>query len=363
MRSPLPDSGNLEAGIVEDQLPSRLSRVHDNVRNLLRRSVLGSTTCSVVSSPAAPSTPSPPHDHILPSPAFAEPTPTSPPRSHARSSPISSTWTISPEDIPGVLFPPWRNQESVDRHEIPETDPRALTTNTRHPDLSSPALSTFIQQKHIERQQKAWKRQHKTPRKQSHRPPQHRPMDNLHHPSLRRARSTGNVPRPSNLPLPIRLANPARPLPVPANESCESNPRLESGGDATTITTITTRSQAPPTTLRTNSPSSQSTDEHFIPPTPIPVHVASDADASAERPRPPPSAPAPAREMAEVLNHCYDDGNKGRKPPPPAYGSTACSVRADPELLHWQAVLAPVVIEGGLPSPGYEEVVREGRDG
>lgn len=90
--------------------------------------------------------------------------------------------------------------------------------------------------------------------------------------------------------------------------------------------------------------------------------------------------PAPThshgQEMAQVFSlPCGDEnedggggGSKashssGCKAPPPAYGSTKCSVRADPELLHWQAVPSPVMLGGegdGLPSPGYEEVVREG---
>lgn len=42
-----------------------------------------------------------------------------------------------------------------------------------------------------------------------------------------------------------------------------------------------------------------------------------------------------------------------QRQPPPAYGSNTSSVRADPELLYWQAA-----VDEGLPSPTYEEAVK-----
>jgi hypothetical protein len=50
--------------------------------------------------------------------------------------------------------------------------------------------------------------------------------------------------------------------------------------------------------------------------------------------------------------------DKGLTNPPPAYGSTTSSVRADPELLFWHAIPSPVE-EHGMPSPTYEDAVRE----
>lgn len=41
--------------------------------------------------------------------------------------------------------------------------------------------------------------------------------------------------------------------------------------------------------------------------------------------------------------------------PPPAYGRWRGSVRADPELLHWQAVTSPTDSDDSIPSPIYEE--------
>lgn len=171
MRSPLPDSGNLEAGIVEDSRPSRLSRVHDNVRDLLRRSVQGNGSAAI--SPASPWTNS--HDlNILPSPVTAKSgTEKQSPRSNVRpTSTTDSTPTTPPEEIPGVLFPPWRHQEPANRPDTAAVDNTRAAAANDHPDLSSPALSVFIHQKQIERQQQAWKRRHAKPRK--HKQERHR---------------------------------------------------------------------------------------------------------------------------------------------------------------------------------------------
>jgi len=153
MRSPLPDSSNLEAGIVDDALPSRLSRVHDNVRDLLRRSVFGSVTSTPIASPIDPSA----HRTV--------PTPTIYPRAHdspRQGAPIASpagSTMCSSDEVPGVLFPPWRPQPSTlptDNATSPESTPR------EHPDMSQNAMSVFLQQKeqrrHQHRQHKAWKR-------------------------------------------------------------------------------------------------------------------------------------------------------------------------------------------------------------
>ena len=54
MHSPLPDASALEAGILEDERPSRLSRVQDNVRHLLRASVVESLRGSSLTPPDSP---------------------------------------------------------------------------------------------------------------------------------------------------------------------------------------------------------------------------------------------------------------------------------------------------------------------
>lgn len=153
MRSPLPDSSNLEAGIVEDALPSRLSRVHDNVRDLLRRSVFGSVTNTPIASPMN----SPEHR--------TAPSPTQYPAAHPLfrqadpiTSPAAST-LYSPDQVPGVLFPPWRPQPDIS----PSTNATSAESTPReHPDMNQNAMSVFLQQKerrrHKYRQQQAWKR-------------------------------------------------------------------------------------------------------------------------------------------------------------------------------------------------------------
>lgn len=91
---------------------------------------------------------------------------------------------------------------------------------------------------------------------------------------------------------------------------------------------------------REDVPTTTDASPHYIPPTPIPVQTHDSGFADA------PHAP----EMCQV-------NDKGLTNPPPAYGSTTSSVRADPELLFWHAIPSPV--EGGMPSPTYEDAVRE----
>lgn len=157
MPSLLPDSRNLEAGIVEDPSPSRLSRVHDNVRDLLRRSVFG----SVSSSPRRPAAYSPCDPPTPISPILSQRTQPTSERDH-HPVPIGSSVPASHHDVPGVLFPPWRSRSTTVDHTIRPYE---------HPDLPTSTLSAFLQQKDIERQQrqqeKAWKRPKARKQKQS----------------------------------------------------------------------------------------------------------------------------------------------------------------------------------------------------
>lgn len=154
MRSPLPDSSNLEAGIVEDVRPSRLSRVHDNVRDLLRRSVFGSVHSTPVVSPTRS-----PHDHMDPNPATL-PIAQHPGQQTSPIRPLATSPTSPPGDVPGVLFPAWRAQPSPPA--MIGASPQ-MTAPRNHPDLSPNVMSLFLQQKNVQqhhhnRQQKAWKR-------------------------------------------------------------------------------------------------------------------------------------------------------------------------------------------------------------
>lgn len=153
MRSPLPDSSNLEAGIVEDALPSRLSRVHDNVRDLLRRSVFGSVTSTPIASPM-----NSPENRAAPNPTTHPVAHNSLRQAAPIPSPVASS-LYSSDQVPGVLFPPWRPQP-----EISPTANASLQDSTprEHPDMNQNAMSVFLQQKnrrhHKHRQQQAWKR-------------------------------------------------------------------------------------------------------------------------------------------------------------------------------------------------------------
>jgi hypothetical protein len=91
------------------------------------------------------------------------------------------------------------------------------------------------------------------------------------------------------------------------------------------------------------APTATSASAHYVPPTPIPVqsHEFGPSDDREDAP-----------EMCQVNDKSFAVTN-----PPPAYGSTTSSVRADPELLFWHAVPSPV--EESMPSPTYEDVMRE----
>ena len=164
MHSPLPDASALEAGILEDETPSRLSRVQDNVRNLLRTSRFGSVHSSP---PASPITnprsvnfglPTPPESPIRrasqPSEVLSSPSAES-----TTSTATSSTSTTQGDEVPGVLFPP-----AGYRHALQQMAHQSTLFNTRavaaldHPDLSDPSLATYLQHKTETRQRRAWKR-------------------------------------------------------------------------------------------------------------------------------------------------------------------------------------------------------------
>lgn len=168
MHSPLPGSSALEAGILEDPRPPRLSRVQDNVRNLLRRSVASTIRSSIIRPP-------PPRQ------ATVEDEPRSPwqsPRNrNSRTtrqpgvlpSPVSTTTSsaatatdssVDPDPAEAaVLFPPTTYQQQVQEmaHQSTMFNTRALAA-LRHPDLSDPSLADYLQQKTDDRQRRAWKR-------------------------------------------------------------------------------------------------------------------------------------------------------------------------------------------------------------
>lgn len=162
MHSPLPDSSALEAGILEDERPSRLSRVQDNVRNLLRNSRFGSAASSPQASPTRPTflpihhgLPTPPHSPSRRTHQQAEALPS--PSTESTSSAASSS--SQRDAVPGILFPPVGYQRAVQQmaHQSALFNTRAVAA-LDHPDLSDPSLAVYVQQKAETRQQRAWKR-------------------------------------------------------------------------------------------------------------------------------------------------------------------------------------------------------------
>ena len=162
MHSPLPDASALEAGILEDERPSRLSRVQDNVRNLLRNSRFGSVDSSPQASPTAPA---PPVQHGLHTPPQ---TPTRRTQQQPEVLPSPSTESTSSSEasasspaveVSGTLFPPVGYQRAVQQmaHQSALFNTRAVAA-LDHPDLSDPSLAVYVQQKAETRQQRAWKR-------------------------------------------------------------------------------------------------------------------------------------------------------------------------------------------------------------
>lgn len=89
----------------------------------------------------------------------------------------------------------------------------------------------------------------------------------------------------------------------------------------------------------------------FVPPTPIPVHVAADeVRPDSREAQPTPSADRASRAWETKVDDLPN--------PPPAYGRWRGSVRANPDLLHWQAIPSPIGPETpALPSPTYEEAM------
>ena len=144
MRSPLPDSSNLEAGILEDAVPSRLSRVHDNVRDLLRQSVFGALHISPTASPTDGS----PSIRVLPSPISKS----EPRRGLRPENPAEATPASAHGEVPGVLFPAWRRQ--------PCSPPSVNVATPGHPDMSPNAMSVFMSLQQNEAQRQKQNRPH-----------------------------------------------------------------------------------------------------------------------------------------------------------------------------------------------------------
>lgn len=85
--------------------------------------------------------------------------------------------------------------------------------------------------------------------------------------------------------------------------------------------------------------------DSFVPIVPIPVSLAADEvrpDTSEAQPS------AAVHQTPDVW-----DKHAVMPNPPPAYGKWRGSVRADPDLLHWQVLPSPIA--STIPSPTYED--------
>ncbi|KAK0311917.1 hypothetical protein LTR01_002831 [Friedmanniomyces endolithicus] len=354
MHSPLPDSSVLEAGIIEDQRPSRLSRVQDNVRHLLRASIPTSFRSSVINAPPA-------HHATV---EDADRTPLqSPLRRHVRidigvlPSPLSATTsesTMADEraHVPGVLFPPtsYHQQAEHVNHQSTMFNTRAIAALT-HPDLTDPSMAIFLQQKTQERQDRAWKRSKN--RKLRHADlaiATSRNVSTMFHvlfilgillATILFAHTvvrlclfrtvTPDSPRLYIVPngrLKRRRRHRHRDLSEQNQQHPREIPRLQ---DATVDYALMA---------------------DYVPPTPIPVHVAADE----VRPDSREAEPSASADRASIL--AFDKDIDDLPKPPPAYGRWRGSVRVNPDFLHWQAIPSPTEPDTpALPSPTYEEAM------
>ena len=160
MNSPLPDSATLEAGLFEDQQPSRLSRVQNNVRNLLRSSNLFSATnASPLASPTE-TRQSRAEDHTRPQLNLRLPREEADPTIPLPTSASSNSNNCASRDVPGILFPPLAHHQRAPRDEVPRSSlsdtPREALLG--HPDMSDSSIAALLQQKEENRQKCAWKR-------------------------------------------------------------------------------------------------------------------------------------------------------------------------------------------------------------
>lgn len=400
MHSPLPDSSALEAGILADENPPCASRVQDNVRNLLRNSVLSSIRGSAFILPArsachpnqrgsGPIVPSPLRPHhqlepeVLPSPS-----------SDTTTSDSTSTGSSTAEQnhIPGVLFPPINYTNAVQQmaHQSTLFNTRAVAA-LDHPDLSDPSLAVFLQQKSESRQQRAWKRSRNGGSSRHH----HRRSKKrsgsqwwlclisalllaaivatcMDLPHFLRADSCANVITDLALATTQKSLSPTfhilfilgilfativfahtvirmclfnRGLAGSAPFLIVPPPRYGSRGHRRHHHRHHRRPQI------LERPKSLDCDEEYVPSVPIPVCVPPEDEV-----RPDSREAQPTGGTTRPADG-WDKDVEALPNPPPAYGRWRGSVRANPDLLHW-APSPTIPRTPSLPSPTYEEAMQ-----
>ncbi|KAI6896658.1 hypothetical protein D0867_13090 [Hortaea werneckii] len=371
MRSPLPDSATLEAGIFEDQQPLRLSRVQDNVRNLLRSSASTPTYPSPLASPkevqqtCAKNGPRSQLNLRLAREDRDQTTPL-PTSTSSNSNPGAS------RDVLGILFPPLAHRQRVqDMSHRPSLIDTPRDPLLGHPDMSDSSIAALLQQKEENRQKRAWKRS-RHPKK--------------HHRSHRDIFSRWALCLVSGLILIAIVATYLVLSTASTGTSSTFHVLFVLGILMSTIVFVHSLAQAcifkrqgksnvPRVYVLSNDrlkrrqrrhrqhgyrqhegiTSPELADLDYIPPTPIQVHVAADdigPDSRDGMPLPTNNRPSlhAWNKDIDVLPH----------PPPPAYGRWRGSVRANPDLLHWQPIPSPIDPETpALPSPTYEEAMSD----
>ncbi|RMY46366.1 hypothetical protein D0863_15861 [Hortaea werneckii] len=341
MHSPLPDSAALEAGLFEDQQPSRLSRVQNNVRNLLRSSnPFSAPHPSPIASPREVRQSCAENHHQshlnlrLPheeaDPAIPLPTSAS-----------SDSNNYASRDVPGILFPPLAHHQRAPRDEVPrpslsDTSQEALLG---HPDMSDSSIAALLQQKEENRQKRAWKRsQHQRRYHRSHRKRTCRWALCLVSGLLLIAivasylvLSTASTATSSTfhvlfilgiLMSTIVFVHSLAQACIFKRHGKSNVPRIDVlSNDRLKRRQRRHRQHGYRHCESTASPDVADVD--YVPPTPI--------------------------QDIDILPH-----------PPPAYGRWRGSVRANPDLLHWQPIPSPIDPETpALPSPTYEEAMQE----
>ncbi|EMC98664.1 hypothetical protein BAUCODRAFT_154420 [Baudoinia panamericana UAMH 10762] len=366
MHSPLPDASALEAGIIEDERPSRLSRVQDNVRQLLRASVVSPVRSSfagrhVSHQPTVEEDPQ--HEDIEGAALAAETVLTPPPESSGED---------ENEQCHGVLFPPL----SYTAHQSTLYNTRAVAA-LNHPDLSDPSLAVLLHQKTAERQQRAWKRSRNRKLRYANGEQSSASLwilclaaglllAGIVATYLAIATSSTGLSTTFHVLFVLGILAATVIFAHTIVRLCFFVPTLP---PSPRVYVVSQQQTKPGRHFvrhrrrrhhhhhhqphRHHQPMPQPSETvDFIPPTPIPVHVADDASV-----RPDSREAHPTSGVARA-SQAWDKEAPILANPPPAYGRWRGSVRANPDLLHWQAVPSPVDPDTpALPSPTYEEAM------
>ena len=172
MHSPLPDASALEAGIVEDEMPSRLSRVQENVRNLLRNSSIGlASSTPPIATPDQfdlnHGLPTPPHSPLHRASRLHHPEVVPNPLAENPPSATTSPAPTEADEVSDADVPPSHYRRAVQQmaHQSALFNTRAVAA-LDHPDLSDPSLAAHLRKEHM-RQRGSWKRSRHA-RKRSH---------------------------------------------------------------------------------------------------------------------------------------------------------------------------------------------------